>query len=278
MSDAGAASPSTPHREASTGGLHHVRLGAGRPLLLLHGLGGSWRSWSTVLDALAAEREVIAVDLPGHGATPPLAGEASIATFAEAVTEFLDAHSLRGIDVVGSSMGARLVLELARRGVVGAVVSLDPGGFWQGWERTFFGTTLAASIRLVRLLQPAMPAITGSAAGRTLLLAQFSAHPWRLRPSAVLQEMRDYAAAPSFDPLLASLAHGPEQQGMPAGSSRRPIVIAWGRQDRVCLPRQAGRAVARFPDARLHWFERCGHFPHWDAPQQTVKLILGSTG
>ena len=90
--------------------MHHVRRGAGRPLLLLHGLGGSWRSWSTVLDALAAEREVIVPDLPGFGATPPLAGEVSIAALADAVTAFLDAHGLRGTDAVGSSMGARLVL------------------------------------------------------------------------------------------------------------------------------------------------------------------------
>jgi pimeloyl-ACP methyl ester carboxylesterase len=32
-----------------------------------------------------------------------------------------------------------------------------------------------------------------------------------------------------------------------------------------------------FPDARLHWFERCGHFPQWDAPRETVALILGGT-
>ena len=45
--------------------LHHVRLGTGKPLLLVHGLGASWQSWSTVVDRLAAEREVVAVDLPG---------------------------------------------------------------------------------------------------------------------------------------------------------------------------------------------------------------------
>jgi pimeloyl-ACP methyl ester carboxylesterase len=273
MTGIGAPAPN----ESTLGGLHHVRLGAGRPLLLIHGLGGSWRSWTTVLDALGSARAVIAVDLPGHGATPPLAGEASIATFADAVTRFLDAHGLRGVDVVGSSMGARLVLELARRGVVGAVVSLDPGGFWIGWERTFFGATIGASIRLVRLLQPVMRLITGNPIGRTLLLPQFSAHPWRLRGDVVLREMRDYAAAPSFDPMLASLAHGPAQEGMPAGSATRPIAIVWGRQDRVCLPRQAPRAMAKFPDARLHWFDHCGHFPHWDTPARTVALILETT-
>ena len=258
--------------------MHHVRRGTGKPLLLLHGLGGSWRSWTPILDALAAERDVIAVDLPGHGATPPLAGEVSIRTLADAVTAFLAARGLSGIDAAGSSMGARLVLELARRGgVVGAVVSLDPGGFWRGWERTFFGTTIGLSIKLVRALQPVMPLLTGNPLGRSLLLAQFSAHPWRLPSPVVLQEMRDYAAAPSFDPLLHSLAHGPEQEGAARGAIREPMVIVWGRQDRVCLPRQAARAAARFPDARLHWLDDCGHFPHWDQPEATVRLILDGT-
>lgn len=254
--------------------MHHVRRGAGRPLLLIHGLGGSWRSWTTILDALAAERAVIAVDLPGHGATPPLPGEMSFETVVDAVAAFLAAEGLTGIDVVGSSMGARLVLELARRGLVGAVVSLDPGGFWEGWERRFFGLTIGASIRAVRVLQPILPVITGTALGRALLLTQFSAHPGRLPPGVVLQELRDYAASPAFDPLLRSLARGPAQEGAPHGTVRHPMLIVWGRQDRVCLPRQATRAAARFPDARLHWLDACGHFPHWDQPAATVQLIL----
>jgi pimeloyl-ACP methyl ester carboxylesterase len=258
--------------------MNEVRVGGGKPLLLLHGLGGSWRSWSTVLDALAAEREVVAVDLPGHGATPPLAGEASIATFADAVTAFLAARGLTGVDAVGSSMGARLVLELARRGVVGAVVSLDPGGFWRGWERTYFAASVALSGRLVRALDPVMPRLTANPATRTALLAQFSARPWALPSTVALAEMRSFARSPSFGPLLHSLVHGPAQQGIAAGRAPGPITVGWGRQDRVCLPRQAARVVHAFPDARLHWFERCGHFPQWDAPRETARLILDGTG
>jgi pimeloyl-ACP methyl ester carboxylesterase len=224
--------------------LHHETRGAGRPLLLLHGLGGSWRSWSTVLDALAAEREVIVPDLPGFGETPPLAGEVSIATLADAVTAFLDARGLRGVDAVGSSMGARLVLELARRGVVGATVSLDPGGFWQGWEQVFFYDTVASSYHLVRALQPAMPALTASAVGRTALFAQFSARPWAVPADVALTEMRTFAAGPSFIPLLRSLVHGPAQQGAAAGTTPGPITIGWGRHDRVCLPARPARAGA----------------------------------
>lgn len=258
--------------------MHHVRRGAGTPLLLLHGLGGSWQSWSPVMDALAAEREVIAVDLPGHGATPALPGEASIATFADAVAAFLSVRGLTGVDAAGSSMGARLVLELARRREVGAVVSLDPGGFWQGWERWFFASTVAASGRLVRALDPVMPALTGNAASRTALLAQFSARPWALPAELALTEMRTFSRSPSFYPLLRSLVHGPRQQGIPAGRAPGSITVGWGRQDRVCLPRQATRVLRAFPDARLHWFDGCGHFPQWDVPRETERLILRCTG
>ncbi len=216
--------------------MNQIRRGTGKPLLLIHGLGGSWRSWRPILDDLAAERQVIAVDLPGFGKTPPLPGKVSIATLAEAVTEWLHSNGLTGIDVAGSSMGARLVLELARRGVVGATVSLDPGGFWQGWERTFFAASIGLSIRLIRLLQPVMPLFTGNPLGRTLLFSQLSAHPWRLSPVVTLEEMRSYAASPSFDKLLHELAYGDAQQGIAPGSARGPITIGWGAKTGCAFP------------------------------------------
>ena len=258
--------------------MNYIRRGAGKPLLLIHGLGGSWRSWQTILDGLALEREVIAVDLPGFGDTPPLNGETTVEALADAVTEFLDKNNLTGIDAVGSSMGARLVLELARRGnVLGGVVSLNPGGFWQGWQIPFFYHSVNLSIKLVRALQPVMPQIASSAIGRTLLLAQFSASPWKLSARVVLEEMRSFADSPSFDELLYNLAYGEKQKGAPQGSIEKPLVIGWGRRDRVCLPSQAKHALESFPDARLHWFNRCGHFPQWDKPAETTRLILDAT-
>ncbi|MGI8846351.1 MAG: alpha/beta fold hydrolase, partial [Thermoleophilaceae bacterium] len=140
--------------------MNFVRKGSGTPLLLIHGLGGSVRSFDPIVDALAAEREVVIPDLPGFGDSPPLAGEVSIATLADVIEAFMDEHDVRGVDAAGSSMGARLVLELARRGSVGAVVSLDPGGFWNRRERKVFGASVALSVRLVRLLEPMLAFLT----------------------------------------------------------------------------------------------------------------------
>src|SRR4028119_1003254 len=261
-----------------TSSMNYIRRGTGKQLLLIHGLGGTWREWSPILDDLAAEREVIAVDLPGFGATPPIPGEVSIRTLSDAVTEFLGKNDLTGIDAVGSSMGARLVLELARRGgVLGGVVSLNPGGFWQGWQVPYFYHSINLSIKLVRLLQPVMPALTGNAISRSLLFAQFSARPWRITPQVALVEMRSFAASPVFDELLYNLAYGEEQKGAATGAIERPLIIGGGRRDRVCLPSQSKLALEKFPDAQMHWFDRCGHFPQWDKPMETVRLILEGT-
>ncbi len=256
--------------------MHHTRTGRGKPLLLVHGLGGSSRSWDTILPALARSREVIALDLPGHGQTLAVADSGTFDGLARSLDNWLIASDLVGIDMVGSSMGARLVLEMARRGQAGAVVALDPGGFWQGWERTFFRTTITASIGLVRALRPALPAISRNVAGRTALMVQLSAKPWALDPALISHELRSFADTRTFDPLVKDLATGANQLG--AANTSAPVVIGWGRKDRLCLPQQAQRAMAAFPGATLHWFERSGHFPMWDQPQETIQVILDATG
>lgn len=158
------------------------------------------------------------------------------------------------------------------------MVALNPGGFWSDAAVKFFGATVAPSVALVRHIQPLLPALTGNPVSRTALMAQFSARPWALDSALVLQELRHFATSPSIHDALAALIHGPKQQGAPAGSLRGPVTIGWGRNDRVTLPGQAERALELFPDARLHWFDKCGHFPHWDQPQETVRLDPESTG
>lgn len=258
--------------------MHAIRRGSGKPLLLVHGLGSSHRNWDPVLPALSAQREVIAIDLPGFGASPPLEGEVSIATLTDSVQDFITAEGLDDIDVVGSSMGGRMVLEMARRGHRGTIVALDPGGFWSDAQLKFFNASIKASIALVRTIQPALPAITRYAVGRTILLAQFSAAPWKLPADGALTELRGFKTSRCLDEVLTSLVNGPKQQGAPAGSLNAKVVIGWGRQDRVTFPSQATRALELFPDATLHWFDKCGHFPHWDQPAEATDLILSTTG
>lgn len=219
---------------------------------------------------------MIALDLPGHGQSPAEADSGTFDGLARSVEAWLVAENLEGVDMVGSSMGARLVLEIARRGRAGAVVALDPGGFWQGWERPFFQTTITASITVVRAIKPALPAITNTVAGRTALMLQLSAKPWALDPSLVLNELRSFAGTSTFNSLVKDLASGPMQEDPAAADA--PVVIGWGRKDRLCLPEQASRAMAAFPQAEMHWFAQSGHFSMWDQPMETIQVILDATG
>jgi len=253
------------------------RIGSGRKLLLVHGLGGSWRSWSPVLESLAACREVIAIDLPGHGGSPAQSGSGTFKGLADSLEEYLLANDLHEVDMAGVSLGGRLVLEMARRGSAGDVVALDPGGFWRAWERGYFRWTLTASLQLLRLLRSSLPLLSASAVTRTALLAQLSARPWALPRALVERELTSFATTPTVGPLIRDLADGPAQKAPVAPTTGR-VTIGWGRKDRLCPPRQAERASAAFPNARLHWFENSGHYSIWDCPVRATRLILECTG
>ena len=252
--------------------MHTTIHGEGKPLLLVHGLGSTGLGWQPVTPALARHRRVIAIDLPGHGQTPARADSGTFAGLSASLREFLAEQSLTGVDMAGCSLGGRLVLEMARLGLAGNVVALDPGGFWEGWERTFLRTTLLASGFLVRGVGPLRGALAANPATRSLLLAQLSAHPWRLNGQLVATELDSIAATRTFGDLTTNLAAIPAQQG-PAAPGTGRVAIGWGRHDRLTLPAQAQRAAAAFPSARLHWFEHSGHYSWWDEPGEVVRLI-----
>lgn len=252
-------------------------VGTGEKLLLVHGLGGSWRSWFPILDVLAADRAVIAIDLPGHGKSRYQAGSETFEGLADILHHYIADQGLTNVDVAGISLGGRLVLEMAKRGCVGDVVALDPGGFWEGWERHYFRWTLGASFQLLQILKGQLKVLSASPVTRTALLAQLSARPWSLESELVERELSSFASTQNVGPLIKSLAKGPAQLG-PASISTGRITIGWGRRDRLCPPHQAKRACAAFPSADLHWFEESGHYSIWDCPKQAAGLILSSTG
>ena len=254
-----------------------TRTGTGRPLLLVHGLGSTSRAWNPILAPLSANREVLALDLPGHGGSPAEQDSSSFAGLARSLETYLDTEGLAGVDMVGSSLGGQLVLEMARRGKSGATVALDPGGFWLGWERTMLKSSLTASLWAVRGFKPALSALAGSTTSRTLMLALLSARPWALDAKLVASELAAFADVPTLDALIHDLAFGSSQLG-PAAHASGPITVGWGRHDKLCNPSQAARAIAAFPQAKLHWFENSGHFPMWDEPAEAAALILKATG
>lgn len=265
-----------PQARQSTSSLNFIRKGAGEPLLLLHGLGGKIASWDGIAADLARTHEIIVVDLPGHGASPVLPGSSTFRGIADSVGDFIRAEGLEGVKAVGMSLGGRVVLEMARCGLVGATVALAPGGFWNEREARYLKVSLLASGKLLRSIRRALPFLTRYKAGRAALLAQVSAAPGQVPAETALGELDSFAATATFDDLVRDLAEGPVQQG--TESTPGPVAIVWGRKDRLLLPRQAEQAIKVFPDARLHWVENAGHYILWDAPDETLRLIRLATG
>lgn len=248
--------------------------GKGEPLVLVHGLGGTARSWDLLADELVRHRRLVVLNLPGHGGSPATTQTSTFDGLVCAVEHFLEKEGLHSADVVGSSLGGRIVLELAHRGIVRSAVALDPGGFWHGWETNYVFASLMGTIKLIRGLGRYRRVLAGRIA-RLAALGQLSHNPSVLSRRFVEQEIQGCADTSNFEAIARDLTSMPTQAGPQAGSVSS-VAIGWGRQDRLCFPRQAIRAKVAFPGSTLHWFEECGHFPMWDQPALTGDFILTS--
>src|SRR5262245_26238949 len=92
--------------------LHWAEQGQGRPLVLLHGLSDSHRTWRPVVPALAARRRVITPDLPGHGLSSRPDASYELSWYAAVIGAWMDALDLDGIDLVGHSYGGGVAQQL----------------------------------------------------------------------------------------------------------------------------------------------------------------------
>src|SRR5207237_6606895 len=161
--------------------------GAGTPLVLLHGVGGTWRVWRPVLPLLERWHAVFAPTLPGHcGANRLPAGVApSIDALADGVAEQLDRAGIDRAHIVGNSLGGWIALELARRGRARSVVLFGPAGAWRSAARM---TAVAVGLRLSFILLAKQAdhaeAIARRRWARRLLLAAQGAHTDRVEPPA----------------------------------------------------------------------------------------------
>ncbi len=255
--------------------LNHHRTGSGDPLVLIHGIGSRWQMWEPALDALAAEYDVLAVDLPGFGAspmpppgTPP--GAASLTTL---LGEFLGSVGFEWPHVAGNSLGGLISLELARRGVARSATAISPAGFASPAEIAYARRSLWFGVRAARLLASRADRLLARPGTRRLALRQFFEHPERLSAGDAAASLRALAAAPWFDETLPTL----RAREFSGGSDIRvPVTVAWGERDRLLLPRQARRAAAEIPKARMVTLRGCGHVPTYDDPAQVAKAILGT--
>ncbi|MEV5122523.1 alpha/beta fold hydrolase [Streptomyces decoyicus] len=251
----------------------YERKGAGEPVVLLHGIGHHLQAWRPVCDILAASHEVIALDLPGFGASPALPGGSSY-DLPSVVPLLIAAFAELGADrphVVGNSLGGLLALELGRARAVRSVTALSPAGFWTPAERRYaFGVLRGMYAGAQALPDPVVESLARTALGRASLTGTIYAHPGRRSADAVVAETRALREAPGFTPTLAAGREVRFTTDLPD----LPVTIGWGSRDRLLLPRQGVRAKHTIPGARLVRLPGCGHVPMHDDPALVARVIL----
>jgi pimeloyl-ACP methyl ester carboxylesterase len=211
--------------------LAYDRTGRGEPLVLLHGQGFSRRCWDPIVDLLAADRDVIAVDLPGHGASPrqPKGTGSAPYDLAVAVTELLDQLGLPTAHVAGSSSGGWVALELGRLQRARTVTALDPAGLWRKSAPRHIRIAMRQVRLTAKITRRVAPNAPRTRLGLGLSLIQASGHPFSLPHEPVKTAVHDMAAAPGFRETLRALEKRQFEDG---AAITVPVTVAFGSRDR----------------------------------------------
>jgi pimeloyl-ACP methyl ester carboxylesterase len=244
--------------------------------VLFHGFAHRWQGWLPVMDRLAEERDVIAVDLPGFGANPrwPRHRPFSVRALVDDVEAFLAAAGLDHPHVAGNSLGGIVALELARRGVVASATALAPAAFMDLPSRLYVGAVVVGYQALARTVPGALGGVEFIRPVINPLLLAIAAHPSRFGNDDWRALVRGVRRAP---PLLRN-AHRLWYVFPPCPDLEVPVTVAWGTRDLILWPRQVRAARRCLPRARMVPLPGCGHVPMYDNPDLVAQVLLdGST-
>jgi len=247
--------------------LAYDRLGSGPPLVLLHPLGADRHVWRPVLDRLATERDVIAVDLPGFGDTPSLNGSGTPApsALARRLAEGLAELGVEAPHVAGNSLGGWVALELALLGAVQSVTAIAPAGLWP----RALGPKPSVARRVARALLPVIPALMAVPPIKRFALTGTVARPGRVPATDAAGLIRAYVTAPDFVAVNGAMRSSRFER---ADDIRVPLTFGWPSRDRL---------IARPPrlpsGSRSVVLEGCGHVPMWDDPEAVAELLLSGS-
>ncbi|MGZ4649811.1 MAG: alpha/beta fold hydrolase [Kineosporiaceae bacterium] len=253
---------------------------AGRPpgeaptLVLIHGVGAARLVWAPVLAPLSARYDVIVVDLPGHGASPPLpagadAGCPALASRLAGVLRRLDAPHPH---LAGNSLGGWVALELAADGEAASVTALAPAGLRLAPGEP--SPLLRVNRLMARLAGRPGEALATNATVRRLTFASGSTDPAALDPGLARGVARALRGSTGYEAMIAATRRLTFTRG---DRVTVPVTVAFGDRDRILPAPDNQRRGAVPPGARWVVLPRCGHAPMWDASARTVELIETTT-
>ncbi len=251
--------------------------GAGTPMVMFHGINGSWRIWRPVIPALEARHALFVPTLIGHRGGPELApGPNGIRVIADDMENRMDKAGISRAHLVGNSLGGWLALEMAARGRGLSVVAFSPAGtYTKDADLRRIGTLLklarsSADRKYVARLM-AKPRT------RKMLLRSAMLRGDMIPDEHIAEMNEDLKACTMLDGLLESLkATGPTRELVIEADC--PVRIVWAAKDRTIPYKRYGSPwTTILPGAEIIQMPGIGHVPMYDDPALVTRTILEFT-
>jgi pimeloyl-ACP methyl ester carboxylesterase len=255
------------------------------PALMVHGLGGSSRNWSALMELISADVECEALDLPGFGASPPPEnGDYSVYGHARAVIRCLESSGRGPVHLLGNSHGGAVVTRVAalRPDLVRTLTLVSPALPEVLVQRTALPTALLGAPGMVRLLPRVMGGLAPEQRTRDVLGLCYG-DPARITPeefSAAVAELERRQVLPYFWDSLTRTARGlvnaytlGGQHSLWRQAERvlAPTLLVYGVRDRLVSLRTARRASRAFSGSRLLVLPEAGHVAMMEFPDIVAR-------
>jgi 4,5:9,10-diseco-3-hydroxy-5,9,17-trioxoandrosta-1(10),2-diene-4-oate hydrolase len=256
--------------------VHYVVAGQGSPVMLVHGLGSSVAAWWDNVGPLSQRHRVFAIDLPGSGdSDKPRHVRYDAHEAARFLHRFFQALGMPQVSLIGNSAGGLIsaIYACTYSKHVERLVLVDSAGLGRpvAWFLRFTSIPLLSGlIHLPHLRNP-----------KTLLRRVF----YRPRPISDLltEELRRVRNHKGWHmAVLRSIQSGVSLLGLRKsvqilGDLKRldkPLLIVWGREDRVIPVSHAYRAAKELPQAQVWVIPECGHWPQMEKAQEFNERVL----
>ena len=266
QADEEAAGPTAETIEVRGTTLRYLRHGeGGNPAILIHGFGGDLNNWLFNHQALAVNRTVYAVDLPGHGASSKQMHSGSLEEFTETLQAFMEVTGASKAHLVGHSLGGAVALGLALADRALSLTLIAPAGLGPEVNGDYMEGFITANRR--RDIKPHLEKLFAN-------------------PSAVSRQLIDdvlkYKRIDGVESALRTIADEFFPEGRQAVMLRdrlsevsRPVLVIWGAQDQIVPVSHAQGLPLNF---RTEIVQGSGHMVQMEAPAEVNQAILDFWG
>jgi pimeloyl-ACP methyl ester carboxylesterase len=255
------------------------RGGSGEPILLIHGLAGSSRTWDAVIPVLSTRYDVIAPDLLGHGESAKPLGDYSLGAFANGLRDFLSVLDVPSVTIVGHSFGGGVAMQLAYQHphLVDRLVLVGSGGLGRevSWLLRLLTLPGAEYVMPIAFPKPIVDRATevGRHLGRRNIRSPKLAELWRAYASLAGAQNRT-AFVRTMRSVIDPMGQMVNARDRLYLAAHIPTLIVWGDHDGIIPVSHAHEAHDLITDSRLEILEGVGHFPHVEAPERFTSVLL----